>query len=129
MHTSPFADILGRIECFGLNASLNALALNELDFHIKCIYNRSSIISSYDLLLTTNIKIPGRTIRKVMEWGWRGRGGGSGGEEFSRRRIFFFFRYRIPCIIFFRPSGLIGVHDFFFHLIFPCANIFFVLRY
>ena len=24
--------------------------------------------------------------------------------------------------------GLIGVHEFFFHLIFPCANIFFVLR-
>ena len=24
MHTSPFADILGRNECFGLNASLNA---------------------------------------------------------------------------------------------------------
>ena len=34
------------------------LALNELDFQIKCIYNRSSIISSYDLPLTTNIKIP-----------------------------------------------------------------------
>ena len=33
------------------------LALNELDFQIKCIYNRSSIISSYDLPLTTNIKI------------------------------------------------------------------------
>ena len=24
--------------------------------------------------------------------------------------------------------GLIGVHEFFFHLIFPCANIFFVFR-
>ena len=34
------------------------LALNELDFQIKCIYNRSSVISSYDLLLTTNIKTP-----------------------------------------------------------------------
>ena len=91
MHTSPFADILGRIECFGLNASLNALALNELDFHIKCIYNRSSIISSYDLLLTTNIKIPGRTIRKVMEWGWRGRGGGLGEKNFRGAGFFFFF--------------------------------------
>ena len=61
------------------------LALNELGFQIKCIYNRSLIISSYDLLLTTNTKIPGRTIRKVMEWG---RGAGE-------RRIFepqeFFF--------------------------------------
>ena len=91
MHTSPFADILGRIECFGLNASLNALALNELDFHIKCIYNRSSIISSYDLLLTTNIKIPGRTIRKVMEWGWRGRGGGVWGRRIFEAQDFFFF--------------------------------------
>ena len=34
------------------------LALNELDFQIKCIYNRSSVISSYDLPLTTNIKTP-----------------------------------------------------------------------
>ena len=24
--------------------------------------------------------------------------------------------------------GLIGLHEFFFHLIFPCANIFFVVR-
>ena len=63
------------------------LALNELDFQIKCIYNRSSIISSYDLLLTTNIKIPGRTIRKVMEWGW---GGGGGERRILEPQEFFF---------------------------------------
>ena len=40
-----------------------------------------------------------------------------------------FFRYQIPCMNFFTPKheyflGLISVHDFFFHLIFPYANIF-----
>ena len=43
------------------------------------------------------------------------------------------FRYKIPRMNFFRPwyeyfLGLIGVHEIFFHLIFPCAKIFFVLR-
>ena len=40
-----------------------------------------------------------------------------------------FFRYQFPCVIFFLGRsmnifvGLIAVHEFF-HLIFPCANIF-----
>ena len=86
------------------------LALNELDFQIKCIYNRSSIISSYDLT-------------------WVGGGGGMG-ERIIFEPQEFCFRDRIPCMNFFRPLyeyflGLIGVHEFFFfHLIFPCANIF-----
>ena len=55
-----------------------------------------------------------------------GRGGG-GGEFFSRRKLF--FRHQITCMNFFRPLhehflGLIGVHDFFFHLIFRCVNTF-----
>ena len=42
-----------------------------------------------------------------------------------------FFRYQIPCMNFFRPwheyfLGLIGAW-IFFHLIFTCANIFFVI--
>ena len=57
MHTSPVADILGRNKCFGLDASLNATHVKWTRFS-RCIYNRSSIISSYDLPLTTNIKIP-----------------------------------------------------------------------
>ena len=103
------------------------LALNELGFQIKCIYNRSLIISSYDLLLTTNTKIPGRTIRKVMEWG---RGAGGGWEK-NFRAAGIFFRCRIPCINFFRPLGLIGVHEFFFFFFsfnFPCADIFLYSR-
>ena len=49
-----------------------------------------------------------------------------GGEFLSRRNIF--FRYQIHCMNFLDHSmniflGLIGVHDFFFHVIFPCANI------
>ena len=52
------------------------------------------------------------------------------------RRIFepqeFFCVIKLLVWIFFRPQheyflGLIGVHEFF-HLIFPCANTFFVLR-
>ena len=42
---------------------------------------------------------------------------------------YFFSRYQIHCMNFFRPQheyflGIIGVHEFF-HLIFPCANVFF----
>ena len=75
MHTSPFADILGRNECFGLNASLNGTRVKWARlFKLSEFMNRSSIISSYDLPVTTNIKIPGRTITKVM-------GGGGGGFE------------------------------------------------
>ena len=60
----------------------------------------------------------GRTIRKVM----------GGGGFLSRRN---FFSLSNSLYEFFRPQheyflGLIGVHEFF-HLIFPCANIFFVL--
>ena len=50
---------------------------------------------------------------------------------FEPQEFFFVIKFRVW--IFFRPQheyflGLIGVHEFFFHLIFPCANIFFVLR-
>ena len=57
-----------------------------------------------------------------------------GGGEGNFRTAGIFFRYQIPWMNFFRPwheyfLGLIGVHDFFFRLVFPCANIFFfVLR-
>ena len=65
----------------------------------------------------------GRTIRKVLP-----RVGGGGVGEFLSSRNF--CPFQIPCMNFFRPwheyfLGLIGVHDFFFHLIFPCANFFF----
>ena len=57
-----------------------------------------------------------------------GGGGGWGGGELSSRRNF--FRYQILRMNLFLGhsmnifSGLIGVHEFFFHLIFPCANFF-----
>ena len=55
-----------------------------------------------------------------------------GVEVGNFRAAVIFFRYQIPCMIFFWPwheyfLGLIGVHDFFFHLTVPCANIFFVV--
>ena len=59
-------------------------------------------------------------------------GGGGGVGNFRAAGTFFVIKFL--AWIFFRPQheyflGLIGVHDFFFHLIFPCANIyFFVLR-
>ena len=54
-----------------------------------------------------------------------------GGGDFRAPGIF--FRHQIPCKNFFRPEheyflGLISVHEFFFRLIIPCANMFFVLR-
>ena len=58
-----------------------------------------------------------------------GGGGGGGGGELSSRRNF--FRYQIPRMNFFLGHsmniffGLIGVHEFFFHLIFPCSKFFF----
>ena len=61
-----------------------------------------------------------------------GAGGGGGWGIFESQELF--YRYQIPCINFFQAVswisfGLIGVHDFFFHLIFLCANItFFILR-
>ena len=50
---------------------------------------------------------------------------GGGGREKNFRAAGIFCRCRIPRIIFFRPLGLIGVHEvfFFFHSIFPCADI------
>ena len=57
--------------------------------------------------------------------------GGGGGGEFSSHRNF--FCYQILCMNFFlRPYheyflGLIGMHEFFFPLIFSCVNIFLVL--
>ena len=56
-----------------------------------------------------------------------------GAGEGNFRAAGIFFRYQILCMNFFRPKheyflGLIGVHEFFFRLIFPCANTFFVLR-
>ena len=54
--------------------------------------------------------------------------GGGGGEFSSCRNFFFVIKFLVW--IFFRPLheyflGLIGVQEFFFHLIFPCANFFF----
>ena len=49
--------------------------------------------------------------------------------EGSFRASGIFFRYQIPRMNFFRPKyeyflGLIGVHESFFHVISPYANIF-----
>ena len=57
-------------------------------------------------------------------------GGGEGGI-FGPQELFFVMKFLYE--LFFRPFheyflGLIGVHEFVFHLIFPCANVFFVLR-
>ena len=120
MHTSPFAEILGRNECFGLNASLNATRVKWARlFKLSEFINRSSIISSYDLPVTTNIKIPGRTIRKVM--------GGRGGGIFEPQEFFFVIEFLVW--IFFRPYhecflGLIGMHEFF-SFNFPLREYFF----
>ena len=50
----------------------------------------------------------------------------SGGGKF--RAAGRFLRYQIPCMNFYKAIALtflIGVHEFFFHWIFPCTNIFF----
>ena len=60
-------------------------------------------------------------------WSGGGGRGAGGGWEKNFRAAGIFFRCRIPCINFFRPLGLIGVHEFFFfffHSIF-LARIFF----
>ena len=64
----------------------------------------------------------GRTIRKVM--------GGRGGE-FSRSRNFFSLSNSLYEFFLRHCMNIFSVNwraSFFFHLIFPCANIFFVLR-
>ena len=69
--------------------------------------------------LTRSIK--GRTIRKVM------------GGEGNFRAAGIFFRYQILGMNFFQALAWIFLRvnwraRIFFHLIFPCANFFFVLR-
>ena len=64
----------------------------------------------------------GWTIRKVMGGGW---GIFELQEFFSLSDSLYEFFFRLWHEYF---LGLIGVHEFFFHLIFPCANIFFVLH-
>ena len=66
------------------------------------------------------VSTTGRTIRKVMGGG----GGGVGQQEFFSLSNYLYEYFLGRSINIF--LGLVGVHELFFHLIFPCANIFFL---
>ena len=56
-------------------------------------------------------------------------GGEGGGGVGNFRAAWIFFRYHVPCMNVFKPLDeyflvLVGVHEFFIHLFFPCTNIF-----
>ena len=56
---------------------------------------------------------------------------GRGEGNFRAHEFFFVIKFLVWIFLGHSMNiflGLIGVHNFFFHLIFPCANIFFVLR-
>ena len=95
-------------------------------------------ISSFTLVLSITIVLDRlklhifyfekwRTIRKVVGGGGCGWGIFNPQDFFSlSNSLYEFFGGRSMGLNIF--LGLIGVHEFFFHLIFPCANIFFGLR-